>query len=148
MHMRVTRFTSSTPLDDKRIAVGGARLAEAFGQTPGYLGWGALLDRASGEAASITYWADAESMHASEEVGAAMRARLVSEGAQVRDVQRSERLLQERAGAPRTGLFARVTSLSIAPERIDKLSRTHATGQRGAGKSATRLSVVSRERQS
>jgi heme-degrading monooxygenase HmoA len=121
MYMRVTRFTSSTPLDEQRIAEGGNRLAEAFGQTPGYLGWSALLDPASGEAASVTYWADAESMQASEEAGAAVRARTVSEGAQLRDVQRYERLIQERVGPPRTGLFARVTSFSIAPERMNEL---------------------------
>jgi heme-degrading monooxygenase HmoA len=121
MYMRVTRFTTSTPIDDKRIADGGQRLNEAFGQSPGYLGWSALLDRASGEAASITYWADAASMQASEEVGAAVRARAVGEGMQVRDVQRYERLIQERVGAPRTGLFARVSDLVIAPQRIDEL---------------------------
>jgi heme-degrading monooxygenase HmoA len=121
MYMRVTRFTSSTPIDDKRIAEGGERLAAAFGQMPGYLGWSALLDRASGKAASVTYWADAESMQASEEAGAAVRARVASEGADIRDVQRYERLIQERVGTPQSGLFARVTNFSMAPERIDEL---------------------------
>ncbi len=121
MYMRVTRFTSSQPMDEARIAQGAERLTAAFGQTPGYLGWAALADRASGKAVSITYWADAESLQASEEAGAAVRARVVSEGAQVVDVQRYERLIQERVGAPRPGVFARVTQFSIAPERIDEL---------------------------
>ena len=121
MYMRVTRFTSSAPLDDERIAQGRQRLAEAFGQSPGYLGFAALFDRATGKVASVTYWADAESMQASEEAGTVVRARVVSEGAEIQDVQRYERLIQERVGAPRTGVFARVTNLSIAPERIDEL---------------------------
>jgi hypothetical protein len=82
MYVRVTRFGSSAPIDEQRIAQGGERLAATFGQTPGYLGWSALVDRASGKAASATYWADAESLEASEEAGAAVRARVVSEGAQ------------------------------------------------------------------
>lgn len=121
MYIRVTRFMSSTPLDDKRIEESGQRVSEAFGQTHGYLGWSVLRDSASGESASITYWADADSMQASEDAGAAVRARVVSEGAQVRDVQRYERLIQERVGTPRVGTFARIASFSIAPARIDEL---------------------------
>lgn len=121
MYMRVTRFRSSTPIDDKRIAEGGERLSAAFGQTPGYLGWSALLDRASGNAASVTYWADAESMQASEEAGEAVRARVASEGADIHDVQRYERLISERVGTPQSGGFARVVNFSMAPERINEL---------------------------
>src|SRR5579864_1784089 len=121
MFMRVTRFTSSTPIDDKRVAEGGAGLNATFGQMPGYLGWAALLDRASGTAASITYWADAESMRASEDAGNAMRARVASEGAQIVGIQRMERLIQENVGTPRPGGFARVTNLLLAPERIDEM---------------------------
>jgi hypothetical protein len=50
-----------------------------------------------------------------------VRARVVSEGAEIRDVRRYERLIQERVGTPQVGLFARVTNFSIAPERIDEL---------------------------
>jgi heme-degrading monooxygenase HmoA len=121
MFMRTTRFTPVTPMDDARIVEGGERLAAAFGQMPGYFGWSALYDRASGQAASVTYWADAESLRASEEVGNAARARVVSEGAEIRSVQRAERLISERGAAPRTGVLARVTTFSIAPERIDEL---------------------------
>ena len=121
MYMRVTRFTSSTPIDDKRVAEGGARLNATFGQMRGYLGWAALLDRASGKAASVVYWADAESMRASEEAGNAVRAQLASEGTEILGIQRMERLIQESVGTPRSGTFARITTLSLAPERIDEM---------------------------
>ena len=96
MYIRVTRATTSQPLGDERVTQGGQRLTETFGQTPGYLGWAALVDRASGKYASITYWADAESMQASEQAGAALRARVASESSQVIDVERYEFLIQER----------------------------------------------------
>jgi heme-degrading monooxygenase HmoA len=121
MYIRLTRFTSSTPIDDKRVADGGARLNATFGQMTGYLGWAALLDRASGKAASVTYWADAESMRASEEAGNAVRARLVSEGGEIIGIQRMERLIQESVGTPQSGSFARVTTLALPPERIDEM---------------------------
>jgi len=121
MYIRVTRATTSQPLDDERVRQGGQRLTETFGQTPGYLGWAALVDRASGKYVSVTYWADAESMQASEEAGAALRARVASEGSQVIDVERYEFLIQERVESPRAGTSLRVTELAIAPERIDEL---------------------------
>ncbi|MBV9579370.1 MAG: antibiotic biosynthesis monooxygenase [Chloroflexi bacterium] len=121
MFMRVTRFTSSTPLDDKRIADGGQRLSEAFGKIPGYLGASALLDRASGEAASITYWADAASLQASQEAGNAVRTQAAGGGLNIRDVRHYERVIQEYAGTPRVGVFARVTNFTVAPGRVDEL---------------------------
>ncbi len=121
MYIRVTRATTSQPLGDERVTQGGQRLTETFGQTPGYLGWAALVDRASGKYVSVTYWADAESMQASEEAGAALRARVASEGSQVIDVERYEFLIQERVESPRAGTFLRVTELAITPERINEL---------------------------
>jgi len=88
---------------------------------PGYRGWSALVDHASGNAISVTYWADADSMQASEAVGAAVRARVISEGSQLIDLDRFEELIAERSQTPRTGTFARVTQLVLPPERIDEL---------------------------
>src|SRR5205814_6474406 len=95
------------------------RMSEAFGQTPGYLGWAALVDRAGSKAISVTYWADAASMQATEEAGAALRAQAVSEGSQLTDIERYEFLIQERVSAPQSGTFARVTALAMTPELID-----------------------------
>jgi heme-degrading monooxygenase HmoA len=96
-------------------------MKEAYGQMPGYRGWSALVDQSSDTLISVTYWADADSMRASDDAGAAMRSRLVSEGAQLVDVERFEDLIVERLHTPRTGTSARATQLVLPPERIDDL---------------------------
>src|SRR5436190_22373560 len=100
MFIRITRFTSSEPLDEQRLATSAQRMTETLGQLPGYLGWSALADSARLKAASVTYWADAASMQASEEAGAAMRAQVLSEGSQLVDLERYEFLIQERIAPP------------------------------------------------
>ena len=121
MYTRVTRFTNPEPLTDARIAEAAQRMSETFGQTPGYLGWSALVDHASGKAISVTYWADAASMQASEDAGAALRGHVISQGAQLIDLERYELLIQERVAPPSAGTFVRLTQLTLAPERIDEL---------------------------
>ncbi|MBV9577797.1 MAG: antibiotic biosynthesis monooxygenase [Chloroflexi bacterium] len=121
MFMRVTRLTPAGPIDEALIAQAGERLAAAYGYIPGYLGYSVMLDRANNEANVVTYWTDAESMLASEEASNVIRERLTSEGNQMRSVRQMELVIQDSVTPARSGSFARISHLSVSPERLDEL---------------------------
>jgi heme-degrading monooxygenase HmoA len=120
MFLRVTRARIAPELVDEGIA-GYPESIRPLTTLDGYLGCALLIDRSSGEGASVSYWASAEAMQASEEIGASVRAKA---GAEVLDIGRFERVIQERTAPTeplRIGTFIRITEAQASPERIDDL---------------------------
>jgi heme-degrading monooxygenase HmoA len=96
------------------------RVIPSLRTMPGYLGAGALVNRETGDGASVTYWESAEALGDSEAMGAAGRVEAVkATGAVIIDVDRLEIVLQDRAAPSRDGSFIRTNEFVASPARID-----------------------------
>ena len=121
MHTRIVRVSVAPTTSVEQIAATYVqRMTAAFGNMPGYIGCG-LLAGVGDSAASITYWADAESMQASDPASLELRSQFASEGVQVNSVDTFEFVIQERTVAPRSQTFLRTTQLTLDTARIDEL---------------------------
>jgi heme-degrading monooxygenase HmoA len=105
---------------DKAASFFKERILPSMQTRKGYLGAALLANRETGEGASVTYWESAEAMAASEAMGTAGRVEAVQVlSGTIKDVDRFEMLLQDRAAPARAGSFARVNDVPASPARID-----------------------------
>ena len=122
MFARVSYFKGTGPQLDAAIAVIRDRVDPSLRTQPGYLGSVTLIDRESGQGMAGTYWQTAADMSAAEDMAVAGRADASERsGIQLVDVDRFERILADRVGAPEQGGFARTTELRGSPDKIDAL---------------------------
>jgi len=118
MFVRATWIQSAPERLDERIS-DYPKTMSGFEALDGYLGAALLVNRSTGAGASISYWATAEAMQASEEVGASIRGQASGGDIQVRDVDRFEIVIQERTRQPRSGTFIRTNDLHGSPAKAD-----------------------------
>jgi len=123
MFIRVTWFESSPDRLDEQIANYPQQIATGLGSLHGYMGASLLIDRGTGAGAAVTYWESAESMQASEEAGAALRSQVTAaDGGQIREIDRFELMVEERAAPPRANTFVRVNALQGSLAKVDDLA--------------------------
>jgi heme-degrading monooxygenase HmoA len=105
---------------DKAASFFKERILPSMQTRKGYLGAVLLGNRETGEGASVTYWESAEAMAASEAMGTAGRVEAVQALAgTIKDVDRFEMLLQDRAGPVKVGSFVRSNDVPASQARID-----------------------------
>jgi heme-degrading monooxygenase HmoA len=128
MFIRAARFQYAPESFDKRLADYPATMS-AYDAFEGYLGSAVLVDRGTNTGISVTYWATAEAMQASEDVGTGIRNRAVADGLRLVDLDRMELVIVERARPPQSGTFIRTndghtaaanieTAVSLARDRV------------------------------
>jgi heme-degrading monooxygenase HmoA len=123
MFLRMTWVQMPPERLDERTANYPQEIQSAFGQLPGFLGMALVANRATGAAASISYWDSADTMQASEEAGTAVRQQAAQgDDVQLRDVDRFEFIIQERVGPPRAGNYLRLNDLQGSPAKIDDVA--------------------------
>jgi heme-degrading monooxygenase HmoA len=123
MFARMTWVQITPERLDERTANYPQEIQSAFGQLPGFLGMALVANRATGAAASISYWDSADTMQASEEAGTAVRQQAAQgDDVQLRDVDRFEFIIQERVGPPRAGNYLRLNDLQGSPAKIDDVA--------------------------
>ena len=123
MFARMTWVQITPERLDERTANYPQEIQSAFGQLPGFLGMALVANRATGAAASISYWDSADTMQASEEAGTAVRQQAAQgDDVQLRDVDRFEFIIQERVGPPRAGNCLRLNDLQGSPAKIDDVA--------------------------
>lgn len=120
MFARIT--WGKTPPDRIDDFVGVVRsAAKPMERFEGYRGVVSLANRTTGAIMAGTYWASAEAMQASEELGKAARESVTTSigGLQANDVRRLEFVIQERAVPPHAGTFARMNTVQLPPDKVD-----------------------------
>jgi heme-degrading monooxygenase HmoA len=123
MFIRVTWFQSSPDRLEEQIASFPQQMATGLGTLGGYMGASLLVDRGTGAGAAVSYWESAESMQASEEAGAALRAQVTAaDGGQIREIDRFELVVQERTAPPRANTYLRVNDLPGTAGKVDDLA--------------------------
>src|SRR5215831_5930212 len=98
---------------------------ETLSQQAGYQGTAVIADRESGAGSVVTYWETLADMQASEQSAAQGRVNVQASmpSLRVRDIERLEFVIQERAAPPQANTFARISDAHVAPERIDEVVR-------------------------
>jgi hypothetical protein len=98
MHARVTTFHTEPSKADAIVGVLSDAIAE-LEAIDGFTGIRALLDRSTGKAFAVTYWASPEQMQASSEAIAPLRDRmLAAAGGELESVDACD-LIFDRMGA-------------------------------------------------
>ena len=134
MYARLAWYESLGDQLEARIADYPRRM-HAIRQAPGCIGIGALVNRDTGEAVSVTYWDSNESMLATEPASEQIRAQVVAEGSQLRNVDRFEVVLMERSAPPRSGTFVRTNDFIAPVAKVDAVAdvlRGHQSDARNA----------------
>ena len=121
MFARVVRASGSPDKLAENLDFFIQKLVPQIRELPGFVGAAALGDRASGRGAAISYWADAESLRASEAAASAGRAQTAERGVTTLDVQRYEMVIVERVAPAAANVFVRSNELDAA---VDKLEDT------------------------
>jgi len=116
---RITRVASSPENIAQRAAVFERDLLPQIRDLPGFEGAAALGDRESGRGVSVTYWADAAAMRASEPAASAGWDQATQAGSTVLDIQRYELVVVERVAPPRANVFVRSNELDATTEKLD-----------------------------
>jgi len=123
MFIRVTWAQSSPDRIEEQIASYPQQMATGLGSLQGYMGASLLIDRGTGAGVSVSYWESAESMQASEEAGATLRSQVTAtNGAQIREIDRFELVVEERIAPPRANTYVRVNDLQGSPAKVDDLA--------------------------
>jgi heme-degrading monooxygenase HmoA len=87
------------------------------------MGASLLIDRGTGAGAAVSYWDSAKSMQASEEAGATLRSQVMEpNGGTIREIDRFELVVEERAAPPRANTYVRVNHLQGSPAKVDDLA--------------------------
>src|SRR5438105_13010385 len=107
----------------EELAANSPQRLSALNSLPGFLGTTLLMNRESGAGMSVTYWQSAETMQASEEAGASIRAQAAKDGVQIGEIDRFELLVQERIAPPRADTVVRVNDLPGSPSKADDLAK-------------------------
>jgi heme-degrading monooxygenase HmoA len=119
MYTRATWAEISKDQVDAQIA-GYPQGMKSIREAPGCLGIGLLANRETGAGVSISYWESKEAMLATEAAGEQIRTQAAAQaGVKIGELDRFEVVLQERAAAPASGVFVRVTDFVAPPEKID-----------------------------
>jgi heme-degrading monooxygenase HmoA len=118
MFIRAARFQYAPESFDKRLADYPTTMS-AYDVFEGYLGSALLVDRGTNTGISVTYWATAEAMQASEEIGTAIRNRAAADGLHLLDLDRMELVIVERARPPQSGTFIRSNDARTAVANIE-----------------------------
>ena len=121
MFLRATRI--QTPPDKVGAAIENfeTNIVKGLRSAPGNQGAVLLVDRQSGAALGVTYWESAKALAASEQTGIQSRTQAVQNvsGARIVNVERAELMIMDRAGAPKSGTFARLVTANGDPEKLD-----------------------------
>ncbi len=119
MFARVSRVSASSDELDQNVDFFVQKLVPQIKDLPGFVGAGALGDRASGRGAAITYWADAASMRATEPAASASREQTAQLGVTTLDVQRYELVIVERVMPAAANVFVRSNELDAALDKLE-----------------------------
>ena len=120
MFLRATRLQASPDKVDAAIENFEQHIVKGLRAAPGNQGAVLLVNRESGAAIGITYWESARALAASEQTGIQSRTQSAkSVGAQIVNVERAELMIMDRASAPKSGTFVRVTTVNGDPEKLD-----------------------------
>jgi heme-degrading monooxygenase HmoA len=123
MFVRVTWTQLATPNQaqvDQTANFLRERILPSLQTRKGFLGAAFLANAETGEGGSVTYWESAEAMAASEAMGTAGRVEAMQAvSGMIKDVDRFEMLLQDRAGPVQSGSFVRVNDVPASLARID-----------------------------
>jgi heme-degrading monooxygenase HmoA len=117
MFARMCWFQSSPERVDDRIA-----MARQVLPLQGCVGMTLLINRGTGDGASVSYWDSPEALQASEATEDALRTPPAAPDLLVQDVDRVEFLIQEGAVPPRTGSWVRLNDLRGSPAKVDVLA--------------------------
>jgi quinol monooxygenase YgiN len=121
MFLRATRV--QTPPDKVGAAIDNfeTNVVKGLRAAPGNQGAVLLVDRNSGAALGVTYWASAKALAASEQTGIQSRTQAVKNvsGAHIVNVERAELMIMDRAGEPKSGTFVRLVTANGDPEKLD-----------------------------
>lgn len=121
MFARVNRASGSPDKFDEHVEFFVQKQLPQIRDLPGFIGSAVLGDRASGRGGTITYWADAESMRASEGAASAGRAQTAERGVTTMDVQRYEMVIAERTKPASARVFVRSNELDAAPDKVEDI---------------------------
>jgi heme-degrading monooxygenase HmoA len=116
---RVSRASGSPDKLDENVEFFVQKLLPQIKGQPGFVGAAVLGDRASGRGMSVTYWADAEAMHASEAAASAGRAQTAERGVASLDIHRYELVVVERTAPAAANVFVRSNELDPAPDKVE-----------------------------
>jgi heme-degrading monooxygenase HmoA len=119
MFARVSRGSLSADKLEEGVEFFKQKLLPQVSNLPGFMGAAALGDRASGRAASVTYWADAEAMLASEASASAGRGQEAERGVTPLDVQRYELVIIERVAPATANVFVRSNEIDAVVDKLE-----------------------------
>ncbi|HLZ23274.1 MAG TPA: hypothetical protein VKQ30_14240 [Ktedonobacterales bacterium] len=120
MFARISSFKGTTSQIEAITALIRDRIEPSLRTQTGFLGIATVVDRATGEGHSATYWSTGAEMGAAEEMGVAARSEAAEcTGLQLTDVDRFEVLLQDRVAQSEVGTVGRTTELRGAPDKVD-----------------------------
>jgi len=119
MFARISRASGSPDKLDENVEFFAQKLLPQIRDLPGFIGAVALGDRASGRGGSVTYWADAESMRASDAAATAGRGQTAERGVTTLDVQRYEMVIAERVAPAGANTFVRGNEVDAARDKIE-----------------------------
>jgi heme-degrading monooxygenase HmoA len=122
MFARLTwsKFTTPEPQIEAGVSTFREKILPSLETQAGFLGAVVLANAETNEGMSGTYWQTAENLSASEEVAAAGRAAAAqARGLEIKDIDRFEILLQDRAMPVSSGTFVRMNDLQQSSTQID-----------------------------
>jgi hypothetical protein len=120
MYARISYFKGTAAQIDAATALIRDRIEPSLRTQDGFLGSATVVDRATGEGHSATYWSTGADMASAEGMSVAARMEPAERtGLHVTDVDRFEVLLQDRVAPSAVGTFGRTTELRGSPDRID-----------------------------
>jgi heme-degrading monooxygenase HmoA len=120
MYARVLRLTGSAEKIDDGIESYKSRVAPALRDQDGYGGARLMVNRETGAGMSITFWRDEEASRASFEALASIRAEASSRfGDEAPESKGYEAVVQHRPQPTEPGNWARITTLSGDPTKVD-----------------------------
>ena len=120
MFARISYFKGTAPQIDAATALIRDRIEPSLRTQAGFLGLATVVDRATREGHSATYWSTGTDMGAAEKMAVAARSELAERtGVHLTDVDRFEVLLQDRVARSAVGTFGRTTELHGAPDKVD-----------------------------
>jgi heme-degrading monooxygenase HmoA len=119
MFARITWFQRSPDRIEEGITTYRQQAVPALSALQGFMGAAMLVDRGTGAGVTVNYWDSAESMQASEETGATLRAGAVEGGIKFGEIDRFEMVIQERTAPAKANTFVRVNDLQGSPGKVD-----------------------------
>jgi len=120
MFARISYFKGTAAQIDAATALIRDWIEPSLRTRPGFLGGVTVVDRATGEGFSSTFWNTMADMGAAEDMGIAARTEAAERtGLHLTDVDRFEVLLQDRVAPSKAGTFIRTTELRGSPDKID-----------------------------